>query len=180
MKTKLLFLITILSFSSAFGQGFDKLLYSKKDQATYLIDQKIIANYELMKQLGSDHIAKIEVWKSAKKGIDQYADKYPNLSEYGLIIIESKLKNIPAKSQTEIREFLHADPNTKVYVDGYLLKNDYLIATQSITEIEFISPNEQNLNEEKIINVWTLNKDIRLGPLNIRQMKVKESSNTIQ
>ena len=180
MKTKLLFLITILSFSSSFGQDFDKLLYSKKDQATYLIDQKIIANFDVMKQLGSDHIAKIEVWKSVKKGIDQYADKYPNLSEYGLIIIESKLKNIPAKSQNEIREFLGADLNTKVYVDGYLLKNDYLIATQSITEIEFISPNEQNLNEEKIINVWTLNKDIRLGPLNIRQMKVKESSNTIQ
>ena len=180
MKIKLLFLISTLSFSSAFGQSFDKLLYSKKDQATYLINGNIIANFEVMKELGNDQIVKVEVRKSGKKGVDLYPDTYPNLSEYGLILIETNLKNIPAKSQTEIKEFLGADSKTKIYVDGYLLKNDYQIATHSIKEIEFITPNEQNLIEEKIINVWTLTKDVRLGPLNMRQMKMKESSSKIQ
>ena len=180
MKIKLLFLITTLSFSSAFAQSFDKLLYSKRDQATYLINGKIITNFEGMKELGNDQIVKVEVRKAAKKGVDLYPDTYPNLSEFGLILIETNLKNIPAKSQTEIKEFLGADSKTKIYVDGYLLKNDYQIATDSIKEIEFITPNEQNLIEEKIINVWTLTKDVRLGPLNIRQTKMKESSSKIQ
>lgn len=175
MKIKFTLVIALISYLPLFGQSFEKLLHSKKNQPTYLINQKIIANYDVMKQFGSGQIVIAEVLKSVQKSTDQYADTYPNLSEYGLILIESTIKNIPAKSQNEIREFFGADAKTKIYVDGFLLmKDDFSIATKSIFEIEFIRPDEQNLNEEKIINIWTLAKDMRLGPLNIRKAQSAE------
>ncbi|MGA9211385.1 hypothetical protein, partial [Kaistella sp.] len=103
------------------------------------------------------------------------AQIYPNLSLYGLISCETTLENIPTKSQNEIRTFLAADPKTKIYVDGFLLMNDhYRIATNSIKEIELISPNEAELNTAKIINVWTLTKENRLGYLAIDRNAIQK------
>lgn len=166
MKIKLLALITLLSFSKAFGQSFEKLLYSKKDIPTVLINKNIIANFELLEQIPNSKIIKI-VMKSPQKTDDQYAKTYPNLSQYGLILVEMTFAKLDTKTQNNIREFLGADSKTKIYVDGFLLMNDdFLIATKSIKEIEIISPNEQDLNENKIINIWTLNKEARIGGLN--------------
>ncbi|WHF51571.1 carbon monoxide dehydrogenase beta subunit family protein [Chryseobacterium gotjawalense] len=177
MKTKLFLLLTFISCSSMFAQSFEKLLYSKKDKPTVLINENIIANWELINTQPNITIKEMQVMKSAQKGIDQYAKTYPNLSEYGLILCKADLGNIETKTQNDIRIFLGADPQTKIYVDGFLLMNDhYLIATKSIKEIEFISPNEQDFNSEKIINIWTLTKDTRLGSLHfLRTEKSKDN-----
>lgn len=175
MKIKLILLLALLSFSNSFGQSFEKLLYSKKDQATYLINKNIIANFELIKQIPNSDIVKMEVMKSKPKEADRYIETYPNLSQYGLILVEMTADNLEIKTQNEIREFLGADSNTKIYVDGFLLmKDEYVIASKSINEIEFINPNEQDLNEEKIINIWTLPKETRLGSLNLQRNTIQK------
>ncbi|MDQ0477446.1 hypothetical protein [Chryseobacterium sp. MDT2-18] len=178
MKTKLFLLLTVISCSSMFAQSFEKLLYSKKDKPTVLINENIIANWEMINTQPNITIKEMQVMKSAQKGIDQYAKTYPNLSEYGLILCKADLGNIETKTQNDIRTFLGADPQTKIYVDGFLLMNkNYLIATNSIREIEFISPNEQDFNNEKIINVWTLTKDTRFGSLNLLRTEKSKTNN---
>ena len=167
MKIKLLLLILIIPFSNAFGQSFEKLLYSKKDKPTILINKNIIADFDLIAQIPNSKIIKMEVMKSAPKEVDRYPETYPNLSQYGLILVEITFHHLETKTQNELREFLGADSTTKIYVDGFLLMDDhFLIATKSINEIEFISPNERDLNEDKIINVWTLTKETRSGSIN--------------
>lgn len=174
MKIKLLFLITFISFSNTFAQNFEKLFFSKKDKPTVLINKNIIANFELIKQIPSSKIIKMEVMKSTKNGVDLYAKTYPNLSQYGLILVEMTFDHLETKTQNEIKEFLGADPETKFYIDGFLVMNDdLLIATKSIHEIEFINANEQDLNEEKIINLWTLPKENRLGSFNLSRKKIQ-------
>lgn len=169
MKIKFTLLLVVISSISVFGQNFEKLLYSKKDKPTVIINENIIANWEMINTLPNNSIKEMTVMKSAQKGIDQYAKTYPNLSQYGLILCKADLGKIETKTQNDVRTFLGADSKTKIYVDGFLLMNDNnLIATKSIKEIEFISPNEQDLNEEKIINIWTLTKDTRLGSLDLR------------
>lgn len=176
MKTKLLFILTLFSFLNSFGQSFEKLLYSKKDKATVLINKNIIANFELIEQIPNSKIIKMEVMKTAQKDVDQYAKTYPNLSQYGLILVEMTFEKLKTKTQNEIRIFLDVDSKTKMYVDGFLLMNkDFVIATKSIKEIELISPNEQNLNEEKVINIWTLEKDRRFGNLNIDSKRLHKA-----
>lgn len=169
MKTKLTLLFVVISSISIFGQNFEKLLYSKKDKATVLINENIIGNWEMIHTLPNITIKEMTVMKSKQKEVDQYAKNYPNLSQYGLVLCTADVGNIETKTQNDLRAFLGADSKTKIYVDGFLLMNDnYLIATKSIKEIEFISPNEQDLNEDKIINIWTLTKDTRLGSLDLR------------
>lgn len=51
------------------------------------------------------------------------------------------------------------------------MNEDLLIATKSINEIEFINSNERDLNEEKIVNIWTLPKETRFGSLNVARKK---------
>ena len=180
MKIKLSLLTVLLTLSTVFGQSFEKLLYSKKDQATYLINKNIIANFEMIKQIPNSKIVKMEVMKSSQKGVDQNATTYPNLSEYGLILTEMTFENLETKTQNEIRAFLGLDSKTNIYVDGFLLmKDEYRIATKSIKEIELINPNEQDLNEAPVINVWTLNKEARLGSLHIQRNKIPKNNNDL-
>ncbi|QOW08879.1 hypothetical protein Q73A0000_00215 [Kaistella flava (ex Peng et al. 2021)] len=174
MKIKITLLIVLISSIGIFGQNFDKLLYSKKDKPTVLINENIIANWEVVNTLPKEAIKEMIVMKSMQK--DQYAATFPNLSQYGLILCKVDSDNIETKTQHEIKTFLGADLTTKIYVDGFLLMNDnYLIATKSIKEIEFINPNEQDLNEDKIINIWTLTKDTRLGSLDLRKTELQKN-----
>ena len=178
MKIKLLFLFTLISFSSMFAQSFEKLLYAKRDRPTVLMNKIIIANFELIENIPNSKVISMEVMKSPQKTHDQYANNYPNLSQYGLILVEMTYIKLETKTQHEIREFLGADLKTKIYVDGFLLMNDtYIIATSSINEIEIISPNEQDLNEDKVINVWTLPKETRLESLILGRNTLEKEKN---
>ncbi len=169
MKIKLLVLITLLSFSTTFSQSFDKLLFSKKDKPTVIINDNIIANWNVIEMMPNGAVQKMDiVKKNPLNEQDNYTKTYPNLTEYGLMLYTADAANIETKTLQEIRSFFDADLKTKIYVDGYLLmKESYLVATKSITEIEYLKPNEQDFNEDKIINVWTLTKEARFGTLTI-------------
>ena len=172
MKTKITFLIVLISSISVFGQNFEKLLYSKKDKSTVLINENIIANWDMLQNPTDLTIKEMMVLKPKQKEVDEHTKNHRNLSQYGLILCKAEVGNMETKTQNDLRTFFGADSKTKIYVDGFLLMNDnYVIATKSIKEIEFISPNEQDLNENKIINVWTLTKDTRLGSLDLRKNK---------
>lgn len=175
MKLKFSLLAVLISSISMFGQNFEKLLYSKKNQPTIIINEKIIANWEMINSLPKDAIKEIRVMKS--KQADSYAKSDPNLSAYGLILCKADVGKLETKTQKEIRQFLGADVNTKIYIDRFLLKDEtHLIATKSIKEIEFISPNEEDLNEDKIIIIWTLTKDKRLASSDRSKNEVQKNN----
>ena len=121
MKLKFSLLAVLISSISMFGQNFEKLLYSKKNQPTIIINEKIIANWEMINSLPKDAIKEIRVMKS--KQADSYAKSDPNLSAYGLILCKADVGKLETKTQKEIRQFLGADVNTKIYIDGFLLKD---------------------------------------------------------
>ena len=100
MKLKFSLLAVLISSISMFGQNFEKLLYSKKNQPTIIINEKIIANWEMINSLPKD----------------------------------------------------------------------------AIKEIEFISPNEEDLNEDKIIIIWTLTKDKRLASSDRSKNEVQKNN----
>lgn len=154
----------LLSFSTAFSQNFKKLLFSKKETPTIIINKNILGNMKLLSALPKKHLVMVEVLKPTQKNTDEFLKTYPNLSQYGFITATVEKFKIETRSQDDIRKFLGADPKIKIYADGFLLvREDYKFAAESIEEIEFIHPNEQNLNEDKIINVWTLTKERRMG-----------------
>ncbi len=100
MKLKFSLLAVLISSISMFGQNFENLLYSKKNQPTIIINEKIIANWEMINSLPKD----------------------------------------------------------------------------AIKEIEFISPNEEDLNEDKIIIIWTLTKDKRLASSDRSKNEVQKNN----
>lgn len=174
MKIKFTLLAVLLSAGSIFGQNFEKLLYSKKDKATVILNENIIANWEIINTLPKGAIKEMQVMKSGAE--DRYATTHPNLSQYGLILCKADVPKFETKTQNDIRVFFGVNPKVKIYVDGFLLMNDrYVIATKSIQEIEFIAPNEQDLNEDQVINIWTLTKDTRLGSLDLRKTKLQKN-----
>ncbi len=164
MKIKLSLLLLIFSFASLFSQNFEKLVLSKKDKPTVVINDDIIANWELLNSIPKENIKSIEVMKSTPKSSDHIAPEYKNLSQYGLILCKANISDLSIKTQQEIREFFKTKNETKIYVDGFLLKDDKLkIATKSIVEVDIIKPNETDFNDNLVINIWTLQKDERMG-----------------
>ncbi|KIA82551.1 hypothetical protein OA84_10325 [Kaistella solincola] len=152
------------------AQSFEKLLFSKKDIPTVIINGNIIANQEVSTSIPKAKIKSIAVKKAAENAIN-----FSNLSEYGFILFTVENPEIEVKSQEEIRKFFGVDAKTKIYVDGFLVDNDDMkIASKAIKEVEIISPNERDLLAEKIINIWTLEKDSRLAGKNSGLIKINK------
>ena len=70
MKTKITFLIVLISSISVFGQNFEKLLYSKKDKSTVLINENIIANWDMLQNPTNITIKEMMVLKPKQKEVD--------------------------------------------------------------------------------------------------------------
>lgn len=158
MKTKISILLLLFAVTVANAQSFNKLIYSKKNSPTYIINAQIIANQEV-----SASIPNVKIKSIAVKKATENANNFSNLSEYGFILFTVENPEIEVKSQEEIRKFFGVDAKNKIYVDGFMVDNDDMkIASRAIKEVEIISPNERELNTEKIINIWTLEKDHRL------------------
>lgn len=169
MKSFLSLILFLISLTHVTGQTFSKLLYSKKDKPTVLINGKVIANWDFIQKLPDGSTENMTVLKSVPNGKDQYVGTYPNLSEYGLLLASVKnAGDINTTTQDQIRAFFQMPATTKIYADGYLVVSDaYSFATKSIREIELLKPDEVNFNAETIINIWTLNKNERFKQLSI-------------
>ena len=136
---------------------YSKLIFTKNNCPTYIVNNNIIANQKVI-EIHKGFILDISVLKD-KPTRDQ--DKIYNLTENGVVFI--KLKNkLKYKTQNELNIFFGLNSKNNLYVNGYLLEeSDYKIATESIIDIELISPNTENKFKNKTINVWTLTKEER-------------------
>ena len=174
MKIKSAFLTVLLSSGAVFGQPFEKLLHSKKNSPTYIVNGNTIVGSDFSNYITAEGIKSMTVIKPKQIMTDEHTRDYPNLSQYGMISIEVNDFKMATKTQPEIRSFFGADATAKIYVDGFLLKKaDYKIAVESIKEIEIIKPDEENFNEEKVINIWTLSKENRLDILKLERRKMQ-------
>lgn len=179
MKKVVFLLGLILCSFHASGQRFDKLLYSKKSAPTVLINKRIIANAELISSLPEEKLKNVQFIRPSQNVTDEYAKLYPNLTQYGLILCEIEPQIVSARTPQELRRFLNVDDQTKIYIDGYLLKNEsYTIAVQSMKEIELIDGPDEGYAHEKIISIWTLSRDMRLGDATLRFNRRQPAENS--
>lgn len=179
MKKVVFLLGLILCSFHASGQHFEKLLYSKKSAPTILINKRIIANAELISSFPVEKLRNVQLIKPSQNVTDEYARIYPNLTQHGLILCEIDPQNIDARTPEELRNFLNVDNETKIYIDGYLLKDEtYSIAVQSMKEIELIDAPGEAHADEKIISIWTLSRDMRLGDATVRFNRRQPAENS--
>ncbi|TDT43746.1 hypothetical protein CLV90_2869 [Maribacter spongiicola] len=121
-----------------------------------LIDDTIIANNHIIAT--KEDITEVRVLKDKPTRDDFY-----NLSENGIALVILK-KKIASKTQAELNTFFGLDANNSIYVNGYLVESPkYKFATESIVEVELVTPTAENKLEQKVINVWTLTQDERVN-----------------
>lgn len=123
-----------------------------------LIDDTIIANNHII--ASKEDLTEVRVLKGKPK---RATHDFYNLSENGIALVTLK-KKIASKTQAELNTFFGLNTNNSVYVNGYLIESPiYVFATQSIVEVELVTPTDENNLKQKVINVWTLTKDERVN-----------------
>ncbi|WP_133688133.1 hypothetical protein [Maribacter spongiicola] len=158
MKTTLTTLLFILLHLNSYAQdNFIKLPQAAKINCPMLlIDDTIIANNHIIAT--KEDITEVRVLKDKPTRDDFY-----NLSENGIALVILK-KKIASKTQAELNTFFGLDANNSIYVNGYLVESPkYKFATESIVEVELVTPTAENKLEQKVINVWTLTQDERVN-----------------
>ncbi len=123
-----------------------------------LVNDTIIANNHII--ASKEDITEVRVLKD--KPTRATHDFY-NLSENGIASVTLK-KKIASKTQAEINTFFGLNANNSIYVNGYLIESaKYKFATESIVEVELLTPTAENKMEQKFINIWTLTQDERVN-----------------
>ncbi|WP_282050638.1 hypothetical protein [Maribacter aquivivus] len=159
MKSNLILLVFTLFFLGAYAQdSFIKLPQTAKINCPMLlIDEHIIANRNII--TSKEDIEEIAVIKDKPR---RETHDFYNLSENGIASVTLK-KKIASKTQGELNTFFGLDANNNVYVNGYLIESPkYKFATESIVEVELVTPTAENKLKQKVINIWTLTRDERV------------------
>jgi hypothetical protein len=160
MKTTLTTLLFILLHFNSYAQdSFIKLPQAIKNNCPILlVDDTIIANNHII--ASKEDITEVRVLKD--KPTRATHDFY-NLSENGIVSVTLK-KKIVSKTQAELNTFFGLNANNSIYVNGYLIESPiYKFVTESIVEVELVTPTPQNNIKQKVINIWTLTQDERLN-----------------
>jgi hypothetical protein len=160
MKNTLTTLLFILLHLNSYSQdSFIKLpQVIKINCPILLVDDTIIANNHII--ASKEDIVELRVLKG--KPTRATHDFY-NLSENGIASVTLK-KKIASKTQAELNTFFGLNANNSVYVNGYLIESaKYKFATESIVEVELLTPTAENKLEQKVINIWTLTQDERVN-----------------
>tara|TARA_R110000764_G_scaffold171252_1_gene258064 strand:+ start:3961 stop:4461 length:501 start_codon:yes stop_codon:yes gene_type:complete len=160
MKTILTTLLFILLQLNTYSQdSFIKLpQVIKINYPILLVDDTIIANKNII--TSKEDITEIRVLKDK---LTRSTHDFYNLSENGIALVTLK-KKIASKTQAELNTFFNLNANNSVYVNGYLIESPiYKFATESMVEVELLTPTAENKLEQKVINIWTLTKDERLN-----------------
>ncbi|KKO04740.1 hypothetical protein LCGC14_0080510 [marine sediment metagenome] len=123
-----------------------------------LVDDTIITNNHIIAL--KEDITEVRVIKG--KPTRATHDFY-NLSENGIASVTLK-KKIASKTQAELNTFFGLNANNNVYVNGYLIESaKYKFATESMVEVELLTPTAENRLKHKAINIWTLTQDERVN-----------------
>ncbi|SHJ39600.1 hypothetical protein SAMN04488007_0198 [Maribacter aquivivus] len=160
MKSNLILLVSTLFFLGAYAQdSFKKLpLAAKINCPMLLIDEHIIANRNII--TSKEDIEEIAVIKDKP---NRETHDFYNLSENGIASVTLK-KKIASKTQAELNTFFGLNANNSIYVNGYLIESaKYKFSTESIVEVELVTPTAENKLKQKVINIWTLTQDERVN-----------------
>ncbi|WP_282113154.1 hypothetical protein [Maribacter stanieri] len=160
MKTTLTTILFILLHLNSYSQdSFIQLPQAAKINCPMLlVNDTIIANNHII--ASKEDITEVRVLKD--KPTRATHDFY-NLSENGIASVTLK-KKIASKTQAEINTFFGLNANNSIYVNGYLIESaKYKFATESIVEVELLTPTAENKMEQKFINIWTLTQDERVN-----------------
>ncbi|MEP0460432.1 MAG: hypothetical protein ABJD55_03280 [Flavobacteriaceae bacterium] len=136
MKNITLLLVLLLGFTS-FAQTPRKLsnfYVPKQEQPILVINNKIIASVEVLKDVRTDNLGKLDI------------SKHEELSQTSLFPMDKKTKGIirsdinidlDIKTQSELNLFFGLKPTNDIYVNGYLVEDKkQTISTISIKMID--------------------------------------------
>lgn len=152
---KILFFILILPLSIYSQNQFVKIENAKTNQPTFLINNDILISSNVFYKLKPKKIISLNILKYDISN-DNHKNNISNLSEFGLIQIQTK-QTFKSKTFSEIQAENNLPENSKFYLDGYYIDNpNYKIENNSINEIEILKS-----ENEIIINIWTLPKNER-------------------
>ncbi len=147
--------------STVAAQSAQTLVMSRKNTPAVFLNDSTIISSRMLNELQPQNIKTMVIHKD-KVEQTSFSVGSP-FGPYGRINVVSDEK-IATRTQPEIRAFLQMPKNTPVYVDGYLLQDPKLtVAANAMVEIEIIPARSENDNDQPMINIWTLEKEMRLG-----------------
>lgn len=167
IKIKFLFLFSIITFKSFAQDDYIKLPNAKTHNPTFIYNNDIIGSEYAMKafKISKEEIQKlVEEVYVLKDRQNRGLNNYYNLTEHGLLFLELKKEApiIPSKTQAELNTFFGLNELSDIYVDGYLVESkDYKICLIEISDIEIVYPKNDNKLKNRVLNIWTLQKDKR-------------------
>ncbi|WP_297798565.1 hypothetical protein [uncultured Eudoraea sp.] len=108
--------------------------HSKSEQPLVVINGDIIAGVEVLKQVQADDQIQLVISKD-----DELSPKnlFPlDKKSNGIIYADLKV-DLEVKTQVELNSFFGLDPDSDIYINGYLLEDkEQKISTRSIKKIE--------------------------------------------
>ena len=143
-RIKLLLIFLVIGYSSN-AQDIQKNMYIRDNQNMVLIlNDEIIGSLDLLESIPNNQIEVIKVQK------DKRLSSENNLffdNEKGGIMLAKTDFDLKTKAQEELNEFFGLNPDTEIFVNGFLLEDkNYRIATRSISKIEIMEPVSRPLN----------------------------------
>lgn len=149
--------------STVAAQSAQTLVMSRKNTPAVFLNDSTIISSRMMNELQPQNIKTMVIHKDKVSTQQTSFSVSSPFGPYGRINVVSD-ENIATRTQPEIRAFLQMPNDTPVYVDGYLLQDPKLtVAANAMVEIEIIPVRSENHNEQPLINIWTLEKEMRLG-----------------
>jgi hypothetical protein len=144
MKSLSIFFLFITIGITANAQNLDNKFYKvNSDNPIVIINGEIMAGFDMLKKLPTDHISEMNVLKN-----QEISSK--NLFPVGKQangIIEIKIDyQFDIKTQKELNVFFGLNPSNDIYLNGYLIENkNRSISRESIKKIELMKANDISL-----------------------------------
>ena len=148
VKLLLIFLIVGLSLNA---QNIQKRVYVRDNQSMVLIlNDEIIGSIDLLQSIPSNQIQDLNIDQEEK--LSSKKNLFYNNDKGGIMLAKTDF-DFETKTQAELNKFFGLNADTDLYVNGFLLENkNYQIASNSITKIEIIEPDNLFL-EKRVLNI---------------------------
>jgi hypothetical protein len=144
MKSLSIFFLFITIGITANAQNLDNKFYKvNSDNPIVIINGEIMAGFDMLKKLPTDHISEMNVLKNQEISS---TNLFP-VGKQANGIIEIKIDyQFDIKTQKELNVFFGLNPSNDIYLNGYLIENkNRSISRESIKKIELMKANDISL-----------------------------------
>jgi hypothetical protein len=142
-------------------ENYEKLPVAKRGLPFVMLNDSILVSFQDLGDIQGDDVKKVEVYRPINN-LAQLKRELRNLTEHGLILINTEPIVLPRKLLAKLLEEQQLPQNANVYIDGYRMEDlNYSVASASIKAVEMILPTTENKLNAAALNVWTLERPDR-------------------